>query len=45
MDGTAAVRKADPLLTEKASVIRVDRKIIFVLCVKNNNNKKVIRSF
>lgn len=45
MDGTAAVGKADPLLTEKASVIRVDRKIIFVLCVKNNNNKKVIRSF
>ena len=45
MDGTAAVGKADPLLTEKASVIRVDRKIIFVLCVIDNNNKKVIRSF
>lgn len=44
MDGTAAVGKADPLLTEKASVIRVDRKIILVLCVIYNN-KKVIRSF
>lgn len=36
LDGTVAVGKADPLLTEKASVIRVDRKIIFVLCVIDN---------
>jgi len=45
VDGIVAVRKADPLLMEKASVIRVDRKIIFVRCVINNNNNEVMRSF